>query len=364
MTLAKRLDAAIDAALGSRIVGCVVLVSAGGKRVYARAAGFADREAGIRVVENTVFRLASITKPIVASTALRMIDLGLLSLDDKVATHLPYFTPLGPDGSHPDITVRHLLTHTSGLTYDIPADVSRGSDPRDLMPLTENLRRLARAPLAFMPGTQWSYGMSIDVLGGVLAAVNRSDLEAVVAKYVTDPVGMPDTHFFVTDRARLSHPYGDSKPEPIRMAEPQQMHNDPANPDAIETFSPKRILQKDAPQSGGSGMAGTAGDFLRLLDALQKSFLNPATRGAAFSNQIGDLPRDVPGQRFGFLGGVIADAAASGWPQAGALQWGGIWGNCWILDPVRKLNMVVYTNTMREGCNGPFRDEIRDGLYG
>jgi CubicO group peptidase (beta-lactamase class C family) len=363
MALADKLNAVIDAALVSRIVGCVVLVRRDGRLVYSRAAGFADREFSTPVHEDTIFRLASVTKPIVATTALRMLDLGLLSLDDTVASHLPYFTPKAPDGSTPDITIRHLLTHTSGLTYEIPDDVSRGSDNRDLMPLTENLRRLARAPLAFAPGSKWTYGISIDVLGGVLAAINRSDLEAVIGKHVTGPLHMDDTHFFVTDRARLAHPYADGEDgrPPVRMGEP---HPRPTSvPGKSEWFSPRRIFERTAPQSGGSGMAGTAPDFMKLLEAVRGGFFKPATRDMALGNQIGGLSRDDAGQKFSFLGAWIEDPQASGWPVAGMLHWGGVWGNNWILEPKSGTSVVVYTNTTIEGCNGPFREEVRDAVF-
>lgn len=361
MELAEKVDAVVDAALESRIVGFVVLVRRGGRLVYSRAAGFADRERAMPAKIDTIFRLASVTKPIVAATALRMVDLGLLSLDDVVTTYLPFFTPKAPDGSTPDITIRQLLTHTSGLTYDsIPSDVSRGSDAKELMPLTENLRRLAKGTLAFKPGTAWSYGMSIDVLGGVLAQINKSDLEGVVAEYVTGPLHMDDTHFFVTDKARLAHPYADGQPRPIRMTEPHPITD--ANGNTRE-FSPRRIHQREAPQSGGSGMAGTAGDFMKLLEALRGGFLKPATRDAAFSNQIGSLHRDEAGHRFGFFGAVIDDAQTSGWHVPGLIHWGGVWGNNWILEPASETAVVVYTNTMYEGCNGPFRAEVRDAVF-
>ncbi len=362
MGLAENLNAVIDAALESRIVGCVVLVRREGRLVYSRAAGFADREQNFTTKEDTIFRLASVTKPIVAATALRMLDLGLLSLDDTVAKYLPYFTPRAPDGAIYDITIRQLLTHTSGITYDTPDDVSHGSDPKDLMPLTENLRRLSRGTLAFVPGSKYQYGMSIDVLGGILAAINKSDLETVVAEYTTGPLHMADTHFGVTDKARLAHPYADAQPRPIRMAEPQEVINEFGN---SEFFSPRRIHQPDAPQSGGSGMAGTAGDFMKLLEALLGGFLKPATRDAAFSNQMPGLTMDGrPGEGFGFIGAVVDDPAASGWHKQGLIEWGGIWGNSWILDPAGRTSVVAFTNTMREGCNGPFRDQIRDAVFG
>lgn len=362
LNLAARVDAAIDAALWSRIVGCVVLVEIGGERVYARAAGYGDREAERPMVENEIFRLASVTKPIVAAATLVMLDRGLVGLDDPVSKYLPYFTPQAPDGSTPAISTRQLLTHTSGLTYAVPEGVSRGSDTGDLMPLTENLRRLARAPLAFTPGTRWEYGMSIDVLGGVLAAINRSDLETVLQTYVTGPLGMVDTHFSVTDPSRLAVPYADGEEgPPTRMTEPQPRSGDSGKP---EYFSPARIFEARAPQSGGSGMAGTAPDFMKLLEAIRAGdLLEPETRAMAIANQIGDLPRADAGQKFSFLGAYIEDTQASGWPVAGMLHWGGIWGNNWIFDPHSGTSVVVFTNTAVEGSHGPFRDEIRDAVF-
>jgi CubicO group peptidase (beta-lactamase class C family) len=361
MSLKQNVDSAIDAALGSRIVGCVILIKEDGRLVYSRAAGFADREAGRQVEENAIFRLASFTKPIVATTTLRMADLGLLSLDDPVTKYLPWFTPKAPDGSTPTITLRHLITHTSGLTYANGPEISRGSDDGPLITLEENLRRLSARTLAFAPGTAWRYGMSIDVLGGAVAAINRSTLGECIERYVTGPLGMVDTRFGVTDRARLAVPYGDATPAPVRMAQPHPM---PTADGGVEIFSPSRILEPRAPQSGGSGMAGTAQDFMLLLEALRDGdLLRPATRDAAFANQIGSLPRDEAGQRFGFLGAVIADPKNSGWPSAGMLHWGGIWGNNWIVDPASRRSVVVCTNTSREGCNGSFREQIRDAIF-
>ena len=364
MSLKERVDAVVDAALERRIVGCVVLVHEGGKRVYGRAAGFADREAGTPVREDTIFRLASVTKPIVASAALKMIDLGLLSLDDPVTKYLPFFTMKAPDGSVPVITIRHLLTHTSGIAYDkIPDDVTRGSDPKPLFPLEENLQRLARGELAFKPGENWAYGMSIDVLGGVLGAIEGdiSDVEAVARKYVLDPLGMVDTRFTATDPARLAVPYGDGDPVPFRMAEPQLI----VNPNGGGSLmSPARILLREAAQCAGSGMAGTAGDFMKLLDAiLVGGFLKPETRDAAFSNQIGTyLTGRRAGEQFGYLGAVITDAKAAGWPRDGMLRWGGIWGNTWALDPAKGTVLIGYTNTMWEGDTG-FRDQLKEAVF-
>src|SRR3569832_1271269 len=130
MNLNERVNATIDAALGSRIVGCVVLINQNGKPIFSRTAGYADREAGRKTADNEIFRLASCTKPIVATTALMMIDEGLLSLDDPVTKYLPFFTPKTANGATPTIRIRDLLTHTTDNTNtDNPREVSTGSDP-------------------------------------------------------------------------------------------------------------------------------------------------------------------------------------------------------------------------------------------
>lgn len=363
MTLHHRVDAAIDAALGNRIVGCVVLVGREGKLAYTRAAGMADCEAGRAMQVSTLFRLASVTKPIVTSAALRMVDQGLLSLDDPVSRHLPYFTPQGPDGDRPDILIRHLMTHTSGLGYNLPEDVSGGLN-RPYVPLTENLRRLARQKLNFAPGTAWEYGMSIDVLGGVIAAINASTLAEAVARHVTGPLGMSDTGFGVTDPARLATPYADGAP-PQPMTDPHDMPNGDGT---FTRFSPSQIFRPDEPQSGGAGMAGSAGDVMKLLEAvLNGAFLHSDTRARALSNQIGTLPRrdSDAGKRFGLLGAVTQDPVAAGFPvPQGCVDWGGAWGHNWIIEPASRTTIVTMTNTVWQGCNGPFREEIAGAVFG
>src|SRR6266446_5927490 len=112
------IDSAIDRALTeNRIVGAVALVAQDGEIVYRRAAGLADRERAIPMREQAVFRLASLTKPLVTAAALRMVELGKIALADPVMRYLPDFRPALPDGRTPTITLRHLLTHTAGLSY-------------------------------------------------------------------------------------------------------------------------------------------------------------------------------------------------------------------------------------------------------
>jgi CubicO group peptidase (beta-lactamase class C family) len=369
LDMRARIDAVVDRAIANKtIVGTVVLVAKDGERVYARCAGFADRESGKPIAENTIFRLASVTKPIVAATALALIERGLMSLEDKVADHLAYFTPKTKKGAPAAITIRHLLTHTSGLGYDYSADPSicTGLQQTDF-DFEQNFSRVAKLPLFFLPGERWEYSIASDVLGAVVAKVAGSTLEEAVAKYVTTPLGLKDTTFHVVDVERLATPYGDAKPEPVRMGDP----HDVSDPDGRTiTFSPGRIFNHKAFQSGGAGAAGTAPDLLTFLETMRGgggAILKPETVDRAFANQIGDVamrPHDA-GRRFGFFGAVLVDPTEAQSPCApGTVDWGGVYGHAWYVDRRSKTTIVVFTNTALEGCIGNYPKDIRDAVYG
>ena len=365
---AQRVDAVIDDAVAAgRIVGTVVLVAENGVPVYERAAGYADRESGMRTSIDTVFRLASLTKPLTAATALALIERGLLSLDDPIARYLPTFLPRLADGTAPDIQVRHLLTHTAGFGYPtlLPDDpyraarVSTGLDQPGLT-LEENLDRIASVPLYFAPGSSWRYGVATDVLGAVIQAVVGASLGNAIAEYVIDPLGMRDTRFTVDEPERLATPYADGTPRAVRMTEPFPVR------DLI--FSPARAFDETSFQSGGGGMVGTARDFMRFLEAVRcggAPILERRTVDMASSNQVGTFrERDDPGWGFGFLSGVLVDPERARWPShTGTLRWGGVWGNSWFIDPVAGVSVVSLSNTALEG-QGAFREQVADAIYG
>ena len=176
---------------------------------------------------------------------------------------------------------------------------------------------------------------------------------------------MTDTHFYVTEPARLTAAYADGAP-PVRMSDPHLMRDGAGN--VVGNFSPGRILNPAAPQNGGAGMAGTADDVMRLLEVYngRPGLLAPNTVTAALANQIGDLPRRPhdAGKRFGFLGAVLDDPVAADSPcPVGTVDWGGVWGHNWVVDAVNRITIVVCTNTTFEGCNGPFRDDILRAVY-
>jgi CubicO group peptidase (beta-lactamase class C family) len=367
-----RIDAAIDQAIAEkRIVGAVVLVSQDGKLVYQRAAGFADRESKRPMQLDTVFRLSSVSKPIVSAAAMVLVDQGKLSLDDPVTKWLPNFRPKLASGEAPTITVRQLLTHTSGLGYKFAekpgtayyqAGVSDGFDELRIS-LDENVRRLASVPLFNKPGEAFRYSVSIDVLGAVLEKVAGKPLAQVVAETVTQPLGMRDTGFWAKDPARLAVPYHDAKPAPAKMDDPFSM---PFGEGGRMTYSPSRALDPKAFPSGGAGMVGTAPDIMRVLEAVRaggKPILQTETAASMMRNQIGSLLAG-PGTGFGFGGAVVVDATASHTPQSpGTWQWGGVYGHSWFVDPARKLTVVALTNTALEGMWGKFTTDVRDAAY-
>jgi CubicO group peptidase (beta-lactamase class C family) len=369
----SRIDSVIEQAIAEkRIVGTVVLVSLDGKLVYQRAAGFADRESKRPMQVDSVFRLSSVSKPIVSAAALALIDQGKLSLDDPVTKWLPDFHPKLASGAAPTITVRQLLTHTSGLGYKFAekpgspyyqAGISDGFDELRIS-LDENVRRLATVPLFNPPGQAWRYSVSIDVLGAVIEKAAGKALPQVVAELITQPLGMRDTAFWAKDPARLAVPYHDAKPEPAPMSDPYVM---PYGEGARMTYSPSRALDPKAFPSGGAGMVGTAPDVMRLLEAIRtggKPILKAATAASMMRNQLGSVTGPGPGMGFGFGGAVVVDPVAAHSPQsAGTWQWGGVYGHTWDVDPARKLTVVAFTNTAPEGLWGKFTTDLRDAVY-
>lgn len=375
--LAARVDAVLSRALDARrLVGAVVLIARDGELVYHRAAGFADREARTPMRENTVFRLASVTKPIVSAAAMVLVARGKLSLEDDVTRWLPDFRPALPDGRVPKITVRHLLTHTAGLRYGFAqtepngpyalAGVSDGLDGAGIT-LGENVRRIASAPLAYEPGTNWAYSVALDVTGAVIEAVCGVSLGEAVDALVLRPLGIHDTAFVAHDPARLATPYVSDTPQPHRLAENETVAAVAGTVGV--TYSPARALDARAFPSGGAGMVGTAGDVLRVLDTLRAGggALLPASFVDEMARvQTGDLILpDRPGLGFGIGFAVLRDPRAAASPESpGTWRWGGVYGHTWFVDRACGLSVVSLSNTLYEGMNGQYTVDLRNAVYG
>ncbi|MBD9510805.1 beta-lactamase family protein [Ensifer sp. ENS10] len=371
--LKAELDRVIAEALDEqRIVGTVVEILIDGEPGYRHAAGLGDREADQPMTEDSIFLLSSVAKPIVTVAALNLVQRGTIGLDDIVSEWLPAFRPQLPDGSEPRITIRQLLTHSAGLSYvfmergDGPYRrhaISSGLDDTD-DDLTALIGKLTAIPLSYPPGHGWGYSMSLDVLGAVIEEATGSKLPEAIAALVTRPMGMNNTAFSVTDKRRLVVHYGDASPRPRRLV----------GDDAVPFFgnpvrlSPGRILNPRAFPSGGAGMAGTAGDVIRLLESLRTGHspvLDAASTRSMFDIQArtGGLAAGA-GWEFGFGGAVLVEPEMAGTPQSrGTLQWDGAYGHKWFIDPARGLTVVALTNTAFEGMNGRFPVDLRDAIY-
>jgi CubicO group peptidase (beta-lactamase class C family) len=378
-TIRTDIDAVITRALSeNRIVGTVVLIARDGELVYQHAAGLADREAGVAMRVDSLFRLASVTKAIVCAAVMALVERNELSLESPVDEFLPDFHPKLPSGESPEITIRHLLTHTAGLDYrfqqppDGPyarANVSDGNDQPGLS-LPENIRRIASAPLVNRPGTAWRYSVAIDVLGAVMERAAGKPLPAIVAERITRPLEMNDTSFTIVDVNRLAVPYVDATPRPKRISDGEVVPV-PYSTGAGIVFSPSRAFDPASFASGGTGMIGSAPDLLRFFETVRRGgdqILSHESCDQMMRNQNADLPSEAqgqgPGWGFGYGGAVLTDPSAADSPQSrGTWQWGGVYGHSWFVDPVRHITAIALTNTALEGLFGRFPIDLRDAIY-
>lgn len=375
--LKPRIDLVVEQAIASkRLVGTVVLIAEHGELVYHRAAGLADRGAGLAMAEESLFRLASVSKPIVSTAAMILISQGKLALDDDIQAWLPDFHPSLPDGQPARITVRNLLSHTAGLSYRFfepdeqgpyaLAGVSDGMDNSGIS-LAENLRRLASVPLLYSPGTSWGYSLAVDVLGALLEQVCQQSLGDIVRNLLTGPLDMNDTAFYAHNPARLTTPYVSDSPEPHRLQEGEKVA-------AFENtvgilYSPARALNTQAFPSAGAGMVSSAHDILKMLEMLRRGgepLLMPELVDEMGRDQTGSLELpDMPGTGFGLGFSVLRDPQAAASPEStGTWRWGGAYGHSWFVDRTAGLSVVAFTNTLYEGMSGAFVNDLRDAVYG
>ncbi len=359
-----------------RLVGAVVLVREHGVLRHASATGLADRESVTPMQRDQLFRLASVSKPLLSTVILRLVAEGVLDLDTSVQRWLPDFRPALADGTAPPISLRQLLSHSSGLGYrfleaDVDAPYARAgvSDGLDANPLSlaENVRRIAQAPLLFAPGSHWLYSLGVDVAGAVAEAATGESLQALLERLLAAPLGLRDTAFAARNAARLATPYVSDTPQPHRLREGEVVA--PFEGTVGIEYSLARATDASRFPSAGAGLVGSADEVMAVLEALRdvprSGLLPPALVAEMASPQVGEQgPPEPAGWGFGLGFAVLRDAAASGTPQsAGTWRWGGAYGHSWFVDPARGLSVVALTNTLYEGMDGAFVDELRDAVY-
>jgi CubicO group peptidase (beta-lactamase class C family) len=371
-----------DQVKGKQIAGAVALVVRHGKVAYCSAEGMQDVEANIPMSPESIFRIASMTKPITSTAVMILADQGRLDLSDPISRFLPEFkfmkvamprkagtaaTP--PPGNSQDdfelvqayrpITVRDLLMHTSGICYRFTnrpflgrryadAGICDGLTPCDHS-LAENVRRLASLPLIHQPGTAWEYGLNTDILGRLVEVASGQSLDAFFAERIFAPLKMNDTHFVLPDakRQRLVALY-----EPGPDGTISRASEGPTVKGALIYSASLPYQGTKGYYSGGAGLVSTAPDYARFLQMFLNRgeldgirILRPETVDAMTHDQVGGLPLWIPmhGFGFGYGFGVTTQPATATEDPVGNFSWGGIYYTDFWADPQHKVIGIMMT---------------------
>jgi CubicO group peptidase (beta-lactamase class C family) len=365
----SRFDA-VEAAMrrqvdGGLLAGASWAILRGREVVDERCIGMADIEAGIPLRRDHLFRAFSNTKLFTSCAVLALVEDGRIGLDDPIGTHIPELASLQvlrPGATRLDdteparrpITVRHLLSHSSGLSYgllDPGTLLYRAYSERRVLgdgrSLAELVQTLATLPLAYHPGESWEYSIAIDVLGYLIEVTTGQRLGEYFQARILDPLGMRDTGFTIpeSERSRLAALYvgvdllDPTKPGLRRM-------DDTPYPGAYTKPMPR--------QSGGGGLVSSLADMTALMRALVPggpTLLRPETLEAMRIDQLADgvcvgfpMTGPVRGKGHGLAGAVTRspsplDPAGS----EGAMQWGGMAGTHWWISPDQGLAAVLMT---------------------
>src|SRR5271165_4910962 len=348
-----------------RFPGAVLLIARNGRIVSFDAVGYQDRASETPMKKDSIFRVASMSKPITTVAAMILAEETKLDVGAPVSQYLPEFrdVKVGPEGAAPKrpMTVQDLMRHTSGLTYGLfgnsPVDQMYRKAPIFNAPSLEAMvKTIASMPLLHQPGEFWEYSVGVDVLGRVVEVASGKDLDAFVRERITGPLKMPDTGFWV-------------KPESLsRLAKADGAQNAP-----FEDATKKPNIF-----SGGGGMLSTAGDYARFSQMLLNGgelegvrILSPKTIALMTSDQLDSkVERHTPvalaltsfgpvpemGTSFGLGFAVRVDPGRNPMPgSVGDYSWTGISGTLFWVDPQTKLVAVLLTQSPQLSLNQIYR---------
>ncbi|MFI5162969.1 MAG: serine hydrolase domain-containing protein [Sphingobacteriales bacterium] len=371
---AARLDR-IDSAMKSWVTqkwvnGSAILIARHGKIVFYKAHGYNDMDTKAPLDKNGIFRIASQTKALTVASVMMLWEEGKFSLDDPVSMYIPSFaneqvlaTYNSKDTTYTTvpakrpITIRDLLTHTSGLGYpglsiSTPAELAiyakakmtGGVGVKD-QKIGDAMDRLGKLPLFFQPGEQWKYGLNMDVLGYLIEKWSGMSLEQFFETRICKPLGMKDTWFNLPPEKgkRLVNFFlGDAKGNIKKQT--TELGLDMNYP-----------LQKTDYFSGGGGLVSTLHDYAILLQMFLNGgeyngvrILSPTSIRLMTENQIGDIHPTFGTHpevnKFGFGFYIITDQGSRFGPQnAGTYSWGGVFGTSYWVDPKEDMFVLAYT---------------------
>jgi CubicO group peptidase (beta-lactamase class C family) len=371
-----RLTGILQRAVDSgELPGAVVMVAREGRLAYSRTFGWQDKARDVRMKEDSIFRVYSMTKPIVSVAAMMLIEEGLLGLHEPISKYLPEWKEMkvaveNPDGSvkmvdaKRSITVQDLMRHTSGLTYGAfqqKTAVQKMYKDAGLWSqkwvLADFSKALAKLPLQYEPATTWEYGHSTDILGRVVEVVSGKPLDRFLAERIFVPLQMQDTAFEVppAKQGRIAEPIADKYTGVV--------------PELID------VRQKATFFAGGHGLVSTAGDYLRFVQMLLNGgsldgvrILGPRTVQYMAANHLnGRISTGnayIPGAGYGFGLGFATrlDTGMSEWPgNVGEFFWAGYAGTYFWIDPQDEL--VVSFMSQEPIRRQHYRVLLRDAVY-
>ena len=365
-----------------KIPGAVIVVVRGGKVAYRDTIGQRDPASPAPMKADDIFRIYSMSKPIVSVAAMMLVEEGKLLLDAPVARYIPAFADVKVGVEKTDaqgsktlelvaprraITVQDLMRHTSGLTYGFfgeglvkQAYRDAGINASGNISAAEFAERIAKMPLAYQPGSTWEYSNSTDVLGRVIEVVSGEKLSQFLKTRLLDPLGMKDTSFYVPEPERQ-----------VRIAEP--LPDDRSIGVNAPVFDPRQVM---AMESGGGGLMSTAADYTRFLVMLRnggqldgRRYLSPATLAYMTSDHLNAAvtrtPLYLPGPGYGFgLGFAVRTSAgeAAFMSPVGEYNWGGAGGTYMWVDPASDLVVVFMMQSPKQRVI--YRSILRNMIYG
>lgn len=343
------------------IAGAVTLVVRHGKVAWFKAQGMSDREANKPMPTDAIFRICSMTKPITSMAVMMLYEEGKFLLDDPVSKYLPEFKNpkvlVKPAKGNPytipatrEITIRDLLRHTSGLTYNWNDDLGplyeKANVPSGLLQydgtIADGVKQLAAQPLLFNPGDRFEYSLGVDVLGRLVEVVSGKPLDEFFRTRIFEPLGMKDSYFFVPDakvpRLATAYTYYDGK----------GLNRFPDTPISEGPFvysadypyrGPKKLF------SGGAGLVSTAMDYARfcqmMLDEGKVGNTRLLSRKSVEIMTHDQLGKIGPEQGFGLgfgIEGIKSPLTELGSP--GAYAWGGFFYTEFSIDPKEQMIVV------------------------
>lgn len=388
-----------------RLAGISTLVQRRGHSVYYGAAGRLDVDTPRVIDADTIFRIYSMTKPVTSVAAMMLFEEGHFQLDEPLAQFLPEFTDMqvlvGGDADDPQleparslITLRQLLTHTSGLTYDFmmssPVDalyrrhkITYAAGEGSAADVT---RRLSELPLLFHPGSRWNYSVSTDVLGRVIEVISGQPLDRFLAQRIFEPLGMTDTGFHVEagKLERFAAMYASTSEAPPPRLSPEPTRVQPPLPQGLKLVDPAtdgRFAKPPKVLSGGGGLTSTTGDYLRFCNMLRaggeldgQRLLGRKTLEFMRRNHLPGTMAELGQPRFnnGHMGAglgfglgfavVLDPVAAQTLGSAGEYFWTGVANTQFWIDPVEDL-VVIQMAQLMPSSQVPLRRELRTLVY-